>query len=162
MFLRGGFRHRASLSVAAMAGRSASSWQGLVLVPGGAPMPPECFVATKPAGAAPRPASRRLIIAPLSGRGESRIREILGPGISSSKMGRSDFCSGRVEASRLRAFDINKPRLTERVLGVLSPKFDYFKVSPCSLARVLAQVQHISIVEPVHPASHRHSRSHMV
>jgi hypothetical protein len=35
---------------------SAGSQQGLIVVPGGAPMPPECFVATKPAGAAPRPA----------------------------------------------------------------------------------------------------------
>jgi hypothetical protein len=42
--------------VPAMAGRSSSSWQGLVVVPGGAPLPPECLVATRPAGAAPRPA----------------------------------------------------------------------------------------------------------
>ena len=35
---------------------SASSWQGLLMVPGGAPMPPECLVATRPAGAAPHPA----------------------------------------------------------------------------------------------------------
>src|SRR5688572_9859671 len=48
----------------AMAGQSASSWQGLVLVPGGAPMPPECRIAIQPAGAAPRPASRRLMSAP--------------------------------------------------------------------------------------------------
>jgi len=48
----------------AMAGRSASSWQGLLMVPGGAPMPPECLVATRPAGAAPRPASRRLMMRP--------------------------------------------------------------------------------------------------
>jgi hypothetical protein len=35
----------------------ASSWRGLLVVPGGAPAPPECFVCvTKPAGAAPRPA----------------------------------------------------------------------------------------------------------
>jgi hypothetical protein len=67
-------RHRASLSVAGIslassgptrrttfrddaAGRSASSWQGLVVVPGGAPVPPECLTCVaKPAGAAPRPA----------------------------------------------------------------------------------------------------------
>jgi hypothetical protein len=30
------------------------------VVPAGAPIPPECFVATKPAGAAPRPAFRAL------------------------------------------------------------------------------------------------------
>ena len=35
---------------------SASSWQGLLVVPEGAPLPPECLVATRPAGAAPRPA----------------------------------------------------------------------------------------------------------
>ncbi len=35
---------------------SASSWQDLLVGPGGAPLPPERFVATKPAGAAPRPA----------------------------------------------------------------------------------------------------------
>jgi hypothetical protein len=44
--------------VPAMAGRSASSWQGLeIVVPGGAPMPPECLVASRPAGAAPHPAA---------------------------------------------------------------------------------------------------------
>ncbi len=44
----------------AMAVRSArSSWQGLLVVPGGAPMPPECRCCVhEPAGAAPRPASR--------------------------------------------------------------------------------------------------------
>ena len=58
----GRFRHRAPLSskrpdrtpppVA-----SASSWQGLLVVPGGAPMPPECpACARQPAGTAPRPA----------------------------------------------------------------------------------------------------------
>ena len=37
---------------------SASSWQGLVVASGGAPMPPGCLTcAAKPAGAAPRPAS---------------------------------------------------------------------------------------------------------
>ena len=39
---------------------SASSWQGLLVAPQGVPLPPECLVATRPAGAAPRPASRRL------------------------------------------------------------------------------------------------------
>jgi hypothetical protein len=39
-------------------------------------MPPECLVAMKPAGAAPRPASRRLMIAPLSGRGGWMIRAV--------------------------------------------------------------------------------------
>jgi hypothetical protein len=69
-------RHRASLSVAGIslasscptrrttfrddaAGRSAGSQQGLVVVPGGAPVPPECLTCVaRPAGAAPRPASR--------------------------------------------------------------------------------------------------------
>jgi hypothetical protein len=38
---------------------SASSWQGLLVVPGGVPMPPECSCCVhEPAGAAPRPASR--------------------------------------------------------------------------------------------------------
>jgi hypothetical protein len=37
--------------------RSASSWQGLLVVPGGAPLPPECSCCVhEPAGAAPRPA----------------------------------------------------------------------------------------------------------
>src|SRR6185312_2143589 len=35
---------------------SASSWQGLLVAPGGAPLPPGCLVATRPAGAAPCPA----------------------------------------------------------------------------------------------------------
>jgi hypothetical protein len=36
---------------------SASSWQGLIMVPGGAPPPPECSCCVhEPAGAAPRPA----------------------------------------------------------------------------------------------------------
>jgi hypothetical protein len=39
---------------------SASSWQGLLVAPQGVPLPPECLVATRPAGAAPRPASRRV------------------------------------------------------------------------------------------------------
>src|SRR5680860_601370 len=37
---------------------TASSWRGLLVVPGGAQTPPECLVATRPAGAAPRPASQ--------------------------------------------------------------------------------------------------------
>ncbi len=63
---RGDLQHRAPLSVAgrSAAGQSASSWQGLIVVPGGAPMPPECRIAIRPAGAAPRPASRRLMSAP--------------------------------------------------------------------------------------------------
>ena len=60
---------------------SASSWQGLLVAPEGAPMPPECFVATKPAGAAPRPASRRLMIAPLSGRGGGIISAVRKAGV---------------------------------------------------------------------------------
>jgi hypothetical protein len=40
-----------------LAGRSASSWQGPVVAPGGAPMPPECRTAIRPAGAATRPAA---------------------------------------------------------------------------------------------------------
>src|SRR6185312_16123114 len=55
---------------------SASSWQGLLVAPEGAPMPPECLVATRPAGAAPRPASRRLMKRPLEGRGEGIISEV--------------------------------------------------------------------------------------
>ena len=39
---------------------SASSWQGLLVAPQGVPQPPECLVATRPAGAAHRPASRRV------------------------------------------------------------------------------------------------------
>jgi len=50
-----------------VAGRSASSWQGLVVVPGGAPAPPECMLrVTRPAGAAPHPASRTPREAPFS------------------------------------------------------------------------------------------------
>src|SRR5581483_7578679 len=40
----------------AYAKSSASSWRDLLVGPGGAPLPPGSFVATKPAGAAPRPA----------------------------------------------------------------------------------------------------------
>jgi hypothetical protein len=58
-------------------GSSASSWQGLIVVPGGAPAPPECRNAT-PARRAPHPvpphdASR---LTPLSGRGECRISAV--------------------------------------------------------------------------------------
>jgi hypothetical protein len=63
-YLRTFIRHQASLSGFA-GGRSnappssASSWRGLLVVPGGAPMPPECSCCVhEPAGAAPRPASR--------------------------------------------------------------------------------------------------------
>src|SRR4029078_4625168 len=45
-----------SARILASAEPSASSWQGLLVVPEGAPLPPECLVATRPAGAAPRPA----------------------------------------------------------------------------------------------------------
>ena len=58
---RGVFRQRALLSsgpsrINAPTEPSASSWQGLLVVPEGAPLPPGCLVATRPAGAAPRPA----------------------------------------------------------------------------------------------------------
>ena len=60
----------------------ASSWRGLVVVPGGAPLPPECFVATRLAGAAPRPAhhdaSRKR---PSNGRGDRIVRQVFGAGI---------------------------------------------------------------------------------
>src|SRR5665648_217432 len=51
--------HRAQVARSAVAHEqvTASSWRGLLMVPGGAPMPPECFTAMKPAGAAPRPAT---------------------------------------------------------------------------------------------------------
>jgi hypothetical protein len=51
--------------------RSASSWQGLVVVPGGAPLPPECLTCVaKPAGAAPRPAS------PFASRSALQVDEV--------------------------------------------------------------------------------------
>ena len=55
---------------------SANSWRGLLVVPGGAPMPPECLVATRPAGH--RPSSRLTTPhenAPSEGRGECNVRE---------------------------------------------------------------------------------------
>jgi hypothetical protein len=84
----GRFRQRAPLS---LEGRidfrldtSASSWQGLLVVPGGAPMPPECLVATRLAGAAPRPAYRHASRErPLEGRGEGSLREVWRAGITS-------------------------------------------------------------------------------
>src|SRR5665648_305525 len=61
---------------------TASSWRGLLVVPGGAPMPPECLVAKRPAGAAPRPAiTTPRENAPSSGRGGDMIRQVLGAGI---------------------------------------------------------------------------------
>ena len=54
---------------------TASSWRGLLVVPGGAPAPPECFVATRSAGAAPRHTLIRLMNAPLSGRGACILME---------------------------------------------------------------------------------------
>jgi hypothetical protein len=54
---------------------SASSWQGFLVSPGGAPLPPECrLYAAGPQGAAPHPASRRLAMAPLAGRGGAKCR----------------------------------------------------------------------------------------
>jgi len=74
-------RRRARFDCRAQGGRSptarehisASSWQGLLVVPGGAPLPPGCFGAReKPAGAAPRPAvTTPRENAPSSGRGEA-------------------------------------------------------------------------------------------
>jgi len=53
--------------------RSASSWQGLIVVPGGAPMPPECLTCVaKPAGAAPRPASS------FASRSALQVDEVMG------------------------------------------------------------------------------------
>jgi hypothetical protein len=50
---------------------SASSWQGLLLVPGGAPAPPGCLICvTRPAGAHLIPQHERLMNAPFDGRGE--------------------------------------------------------------------------------------------
>ena len=88
-------RRRAALSAALFAPPSASSWQEAIVPPGGAPPPPGCVLCVStPAGAAPakarncrapatevsacspappsiRPASRRLMKAPLNGRGIS-------------------------------------------------------------------------------------------
>src|SRR4029078_4701658 len=81
------FRHWALLSSGPSRKRiaptepSASSWQGLLVAPEGAPMPPECLVATRPAGAAPRPASRRLMKRPLEGRGGWIVSEVRQSGV---------------------------------------------------------------------------------
>ena len=76
--------HRAQIGrrpVAQKPKSSASSWQGLLVVPGGAPMPPEYLTCVaKPAGAAPRPASRRLMNAPLRGRGDAECKRGLARG----------------------------------------------------------------------------------
>ena len=53
---RFGYRAQGGQRPVAPIQMSASSWQRLVVVPGGAPLPPKCLVATRPAGAAPRPA----------------------------------------------------------------------------------------------------------
>ena len=84
---------------------SASSWQGLLVVPEGAPLPPECLVATRPAGAAPRPASRRLMIAPLSGRG----------GCSISEVWRRGLCGDKAAPSLL--IPVRKPAIQRRTRG---------------------------------------------
>ena len=75
--VRGRFRQRAPLS-SKRSDRtpppvaSASSWQGFVVSPGGAPMPPERLVATRPAGAAPHPAfATPRESAPSEGRGDA-------------------------------------------------------------------------------------------
>ena len=52
------------------------------LRPGGDRRRPGVWLRTKPAGAAPRPASRRLMNAPLNGRGGRRIMEVCRAGIS--------------------------------------------------------------------------------
>ncbi len=53
---------------------SASSWQGLVLGPGGAPVPPEWLAAKRtPRAPRPVPLRQRLAKAPIVGRGVGRI-----------------------------------------------------------------------------------------
>jgi len=88
------------------AGRSASSWQGLIVVPGGAPAPPECLIAnqTRERRASSR-LTERLAKRPLSGRDGGSISEFWGAGITTglsrnSTNGAPDFESGRL---RVRA-----------------------------------------------------------
>ena len=63
---------------------SASSWQGLLVVPGGAPVPPEWLVSeTSPAGRrTPSRNHERLMMRPSSERGSRRIEWFRSPGIT--------------------------------------------------------------------------------
>jgi hypothetical protein len=64
---RGGSRRRAPLHPRSSRGLAASSWQDLLVGPGGAPAPPECsYCVHEPAGTAPRPAQRTPREAPFS------------------------------------------------------------------------------------------------
>jgi hypothetical protein len=66
----------------AMAGQSASSWQGLIVVPGGAPMPPECGCCViRPRAPRPVPLLQRLAKAPFVGRGGASVSEVRSAGI---------------------------------------------------------------------------------
>ena len=85
MLICGVGRRRAALHPRSSRNRGlqASSWQGLVVDPGGAPAPPECSCCVhESAGTAPHPASRRLMIAPLSGRGDGIVSEAGAAGIA--------------------------------------------------------------------------------
>ena len=54
---------------------SASSWQGLLVVPGGAPMPPGCLTCVpSPRAPHPVPPHERLMMRPSSGRGEYKFK----------------------------------------------------------------------------------------
>ena len=113
---------------------SASSWQGIVVPPGGAPTPPGCRLRAGSAGAAPargpelpgagcrilgpvlrsrlRPAPppRRLMMAPLGEQGARRIREVLEAGITF--FSRSYPC--KPQATRGGSANRNSPTLRNR------------------------------------------------
>ena len=89
--------------------RSASSWQGLLVVPGGAPLPPECpACVAKPAGAAPRPASSFASRSALQlDEVMETLREVLAAGIR-SLAGRR-FAPLHEIHTRITKFDLPRP-----------------------------------------------------
>jgi len=84
---------------------SASSWQGLLVVPGGAPAPPGCLVERQPDPQAPHlvPPHERLMMRPSSGRGGRSVGEVWMAGISHAASTSTETAS---LASREVMFDL--------------------------------------------------------
>ena len=73
--------------------RSATPRQGLLMVPGGAPVPPECLVAQGPQAPHPVPPHERLMRTPLSGRGGLSVGQVWEAGIKIGLQPAGKICS---------------------------------------------------------------------
>ena len=83
--------------------RSASSWQGLLMVPGGAPVPPECLVAQGPQAPHLIPPHERLMRTPLSGRGGLSVGQVWEAGIKIGLQPAGKICSMSTSGVPIRA-----------------------------------------------------------